>query len=81
MLCGLARNMTQLIVARVIVGMGGGGFTTLSVVVLSDLVPLRQRGTWQAWRNLIFGIGLGAGSMGGVVTDRLGWRWCVSCNR
>ena len=67
--------MSQLIVARVIVGLGGGGFTTLSVIILSDLVPLRQRGTWQAWRNLMYAVGLGVGSMGGVVTDRLGWRW------
>ena len=67
--------MEQLILSRVVVGIGGGGFLTLSVVVISDLVPLRRRGTWQALRNLMFAIGLSAGSMGGVITDRLGWRW------
>lgn len=73
--CGLAQGMSQLIAARVIVGVGGGGFITLSVIIISDLVPLRRRGIWQAIRNLIYAVGLSAGSMGGMITDRLGWRW------
>ena len=73
--CGLSQTMIQLILSRVVVGIGGGGFITLSVVVISDLVPLRRRGTWQALRNLMFAVGLSAGSMGGIITDKLGWRW------
>lgn len=67
--------MIQLILSRVVVGIGGGGFITLSVVMIADLVPLRRRGTWQALRNLMFALGLSAGSLGGIITDKLGWRW------
>jgi MFS family permease len=62
--CGLAKNMTQLIIARAFAGIGGGGMQTCVIrsahhvafvlihyslvsIVVSDLVPLRERGTWQ----------------------------------
>lgn len=67
--------MDELIVARAIAGIGGGGLNTLATIVLSDIVPLRQRGTWQGYRNLAYAIGLGAGSLGGAITDHVGWRW------
>ena len=66
--------MNQLIIARAITGMAGG-FNTVASIVLADLVPLRKRGTWQGWRNLVFAVGLGAGSCGGWITDAIGWRW------
>lgn len=70
--------MDELIIARVVAGMGGGGFNTLATIVISDLVPLRQRGTWQGARNLVVGLGLGLGSLGGSLTEKIGWRWYVS---
>ena len=73
--CGLARTMTELIAARIFAGVGGGGFNTLSTIMLSEAVPLRDRGTWQGYRNLIFALGLGTGVLGGAITDSLGWRW------
>ncbi|KAL0958454.1 hypothetical protein HGRIS_000596 [Hohenbuehelia grisea] len=45
--CGLARNMTELICARAFAGIGGGGMTTIVSIIMSDIVPLRSRGTWQ----------------------------------
>ncbi len=73
--CGLARTMDELIVARALTGMAGG-FNTLASIVVSDMIPLRKRGTWQGYRNLVFALGLGAGSLGGgVLADKLGWRW------
>ena len=67
--------MDQLIIARAICGVGGGGFHTLATIVLADLIPLRQRGTFQGYRDVIFAVGLGAGSLGGLITERVGWRW------
>ena len=75
LLCGLAQTMDQLIIARAISGVGGGGFNTLATIVLSDLIPLRQRGTFQGYRDLVFALGLGTGSLGGLVTETIGWRW------
>lgn len=68
--------MNQLILARAITGLAGG-FNTLASIVLSDIIPLRKRGVWQAWRNLVFAAGMGAGSCGGWITDTIGWRWYV----
>lgn len=69
--------MNQLIVARAISGVGGGGFNTLATIVLADMIPLRRRGTFQGYRDLVFAVGLGAGTCGGWVTERVGWRWLV----
>lgn len=76
LLCGLAQSMNQLIVARAITGLAGG-FCTLASIVLATYVPLRKRGVWQGWRNLVFAMGLGVGSAGGWVTEKVGWRWYV----
>ncbi|KAH8115855.1 major facilitator superfamily domain-containing protein [Phellopilus nigrolimitatus] len=76
LLCGLARNMTELIVARAIAGLGGGGMSTVVTILVSDIVPLRSRGTWQGILNLIFATGSAAGApLGGLLADSIGWRW------
>ncbi|KAI9376688.1 major facilitator superfamily-domain-containing protein [Aspergillus egyptiacus] len=74
--CGLAQNIYQLIAARVFQGVGGGGMTTVVSILLSDIVPLRDRGVWQGVINIIFATGSGIGApLGGVLSDYIGWRW------
>lgn len=74
--CGLATSMFQLIAARAIAGIGGGGMNTVVSILLSDLVPLRNRGTWQGYINIIFALGAGSGApLGGFLADGIGWRW------
>ncbi|GAA93378.1 uncharacterized protein L969DRAFT_19050 [Mixia osmundae IAM 14324] len=76
LLCGLAGSMETLIVARLIAGMGGGGLMTTSSIIASDLIPLKQRGFVQGLVNICFGAGAGLGGpLGGLIADRLGWRW------
>lgn len=41
-LCGAAQNMTWLIVCRALQGVGGGGIMQLSIIVISDIVPLKE---------------------------------------
>lgn len=55
--CGLSKTYPQLIVARFFAGIGGGGLTTMSSIVTSDLVSLRQRGTYQGLGNVVFAFG------------------------
>jgi len=75
-LCGLAQNMLQLIGARAFAGIGGGGMTTVVSILLSDVVPLRERGKWQGYLNIIFATGASTGApLGGVLADYVGWRW------
>jgi MFS family permease len=44
LLCGFARNLEQLVVFRVIAGLGGGGINVLVLIIVSDIVSLKERG-------------------------------------
>jgi MFS family permease len=57
-------------------GIGGGGMTTVVSILMSDVIPLRQRGTWQGYLNIVFATGASAGApLGGILADSIGWRW------
>ncbi|KAL3466476.1 hypothetical protein BJX64DRAFT_274472 [Aspergillus heterothallicus] len=74
--CGIAQNIHQLIAARVFQGIGGGGMTTVVSILMSDIIPLRDRGIWQGVINIIYATGSGIGApLGGVLSDYIGWRW------
>lgn len=74
--CGLSQTFWQLIAARAFAGIGGGGLTTMSSIVTSDLVPLRHRGTYQGLGNLVYAAGAAIGGpLGGWLGDTIGWRW------
>lgn len=76
LICGLAQTEATIIIGRVVAGMGGGGLMAISTFVLSDLVPLRQRGVWQGIGNCFFGLGAGLGGIfGGWMNDAFNWRW------
>lgn len=47
-------------------GIGGGGMTTVVSIMMSDIVPLRQRGTWQGIINIIYASGAGCGAPLGI---------------
>lgn len=78
--CGLAPSMAALDVARALTGLGGGGLITMATIINSDIIPLRRRGMYQAVQNGLHGFGAVCGaSMGGVIADTIGWRWCFLC--
>ena len=58
--CGLARDMSQLITARAFAGRGGGGMTTVVSILLSDVVPLRERGQWQGYVKIVYAASRGS---------------------
>ncbi|KAK0206243.1 major facilitator superfamily domain-containing protein [Desarmillaria ectypa] len=72
--CGMAPSMEALIAARAVAGMGGGGVMTVSSIVVTDLIPLKQRGLYQGMANILFGLGAGIGGpLGGWINDAFGW--------
>ena len=78
--CGLAPNMESFIAARIVQGCGGAGVGTLTTVLISDVIPLRERAPWQGYLNLINAAGLAVGApIGGLVADTIGWRWTFLC--
>jgi EmrB/QacA subfamily drug resistance transporter len=81
MACGLAQTMDQLLVARFVQGLGGGGLATLAMAVIADVVPARQLGRWLGYQGIIFAISSVAGPVvGGFFVDHLSWRWAFLIN-
>ncbi|KAF2402803.1 MFS multidrug transporter [Trichodelitschia bisporula] len=74
--CGLSQNMNQLIASRAFSGIGGGGMTTVVSILMSDIVPLRERGKYQGYINIMFASGSAVGApLGGILSDYISWRW------
>jgi len=80
-LCGGASSMKMLITARTVQGLGGGGINLLVETVVTDLVPLRERGKYMSVVYLGATVGATLGPfLGGVITDKSTWRWCFYLN-
>ncbi|MGW5968893.1 DHA2 family efflux MFS transporter permease subunit [Streptomyces sp. NPDC055186] len=80
-LCGTAQDMSQLIAFRALQGLGGGGLVVLSMAIVGDLVPPRERGKYQGMFGAVFGTTSVLGPLlGGLFTEHLSWRWVFYVN-
>ncbi|MFR9791422.1 MDR family MFS transporter [Streptomyces sp. MB22_4] len=80
-LCGMAQNMPQLIGFRALQGLGGGGLMVLSMAIVGDIVPPRDRGRYQGLFGAVFGATSVLGPLlGGLFTEHLSWRWVFYVN-
>lgn len=71
----LARNVTEFAVARAICGIGGGGINACSSITVSDICTAKERGIYQGYANIVFGMGQMLGApLGGLFIDTIGWR-------
>ena len=48
-LCGLSQNMGQLIGFRAVQGLGAGGLIVVTLAVVGDIIPPRERGKYQGY--------------------------------
>jgi EmrB/QacA subfamily drug resistance transporter len=80
-LCGISQNMTDLIVFRAIQGLGGGGLFVITIAVVGDIIPPRDRGRYQGFFGAVFAVSTVIGPLlGGFFVDSLSWRWIFYVN-
>jgi EmrB/QacA subfamily drug resistance transporter len=80
-LCGLAQSMAQLIAFRALQGLGAGGLMVVTLAVVGDIIPPRERGRYQGFFGAVFGVSTVIGPLlGGFFVDNLSWRWIFYVN-
>ena len=80
-LCGAAQSMTELVLFRALQGIGAGGLFPLSLAVIGNIVPPRDRGRWQGLIGAVFAASSIIGpAVGGFIVDNASWRWVFLVN-
>jgi EmrB/QacA subfamily drug resistance transporter len=75
-LCGLARDMLQLIAFRAVQGVGAGAMFAIPYTILGVIYPPEQRGKAIGLGSSVWGISSVLGPvLGFAVVETLGWRW------
>lgn len=79
--CGTATSVTELVIFRIIQGIGGGGLLSTGQAILIDTFPREELGK----ANAIFGMGVIIGpsigpTLGGYITDNFSWNWVFFIN-
>ena len=80
-LCGFAWSMPSLIVFRLLQGVGAGAIQPVSLTVVGDLYPARERGKVQGYLASVWGISSVLGPLvGGLIVQNASWAWVFWIN-
>lgn len=79
--CGLSTSLDQIVMARILQGIGGGALMPISQAILLESFPREKRGVAMA----VFGIGILVAPiigplLGGWITDTYSWNWIFYIN-
>jgi EmrB/QacA subfamily drug resistance transporter len=79
--CALAPDVSLLITARAVQGLGAAVITPLSLTILTSAFPAERRGAVVGIWGGISGLGVAVGPLiGGAVTQGLSWHWVFWLN-
>ncbi|NGN82335.1 MDR family MFS transporter [Arthrobacter silviterrae] len=75
-IAGFSQDTSMLITMRVFQGLGAGGLTALSQIVMADIISPRERGKYMGLFGAVMALGtVGGPLIGGFITDAINWRW------
>ncbi len=81
LLSGMSGSMTQLIIFRAVQGLGAGALVPLGLTIIGDIFTLQERAKMQAYFSGVWGLSSLVGPIvGGIITDRISWRWVFFIN-
>ena len=80
-LCAGAHSIGQLIAARGLQGVGGGGIQAITFAILGDLITPRERGRYIGLYVGAYTVaGISGPLVGGFIVDRWSWPWVFLIN-
>ncbi|KAH6665388.1 major facilitator superfamily domain-containing protein [Halenospora varia] len=79
-IAALSNNISVLLGGRIIQGVGAAGTISLTVVIVTDLVSLRNRAPWYAVLNAMWAVGSVSGPVVGGAFVTTTWRWIFWIN-
>lgn len=80
-LCALSTTMVQLILFRVVQGLGAGGIMAVATTIVGDIFSVEERGKMQGLFSTVWGVSAIVGPvLGGVIIQLLSWHWVFYIN-
>ncbi|KAJ3732966.1 major facilitator superfamily domain-containing protein, partial [Lentinula guzmanii] len=80
-IAGTSKTLTQIIVGRLISGIGGAGLMSVVCILVSQLTHERQRATYMSLINAVFIVSDAVGPiLGGALANSGNWRWIFLLN-
>ena len=80
-LCGFSQNVTELILARILQGVGGALLTPQTLAILTSIFPPERRGAAFGIWGGVAGLATVAGpTVGGAIITYVNWRWIFFIN-
>lgn len=75
-LCGVSGSMKQLIIFRLIQGLGAGAVMPIATTIVGDIYTAEERAQVQGYLSSVWGISAIMGpAVGGLLVEYLSWRW------
>jgi len=74
LVCALAPSILVLIAGRAVQGIGGAGLSSVSVVILGDAAPPKERGRCYGYFSIVYTTAGACGpALGGLLAEHLHW--------